>query len=121
MKKTNVYQLRFGTDIFPSEVTVVYSPVDDETGSIELSLPTDAQVSIAPAAKAITENSDKKLVIGIAELVLNVLNGNSKISRRWDEPRSYRRTSCDVWRIRRLLLAKRGSSSYSEAGSYSLY
>jgi hypothetical protein len=30
--------------------------------------------------KAIVENSDKGLVLGIAELVLNVLNGNCKIT-----------------------------------------
>ena len=45
--------LRIRTDIFPSEFTVIYAPV----------------------------NSDKDLVLGIAEMVPNVLKGNCKISR----------------------------------------
>jgi hypothetical protein len=32
--------------------------------------------------QAIIENSDRDLMLGIAELVLNVLNGNCKISKR---------------------------------------
>ena len=74
-------RLRFRTHIFPSEFTVRYAPQWDETDKGELSPSTSAKISIVPTEKCIIENSDNDLVLGIAELALDVLNGNCKISR----------------------------------------
>ena len=73
--------LRFRTHNFPSEVTVVYAPLGYEKDTVELSPFTSAQAGVATTAKTILENSNKDLVLGIAELALTVLNGNCKISK----------------------------------------
>ena len=44
-------RLRFRTNTFPSEVTVVYAPVSDKADTVEISPPTSTQVRITPTAK----------------------------------------------------------------------
>jgi hypothetical protein len=46
------YRLRFRTNIFPSELTVVYVPVGYEKDTVELSPVTSAQVCTATTAKS---------------------------------------------------------------------
>jgi len=74
-------RLRSRTNIFPSEVKVVYAPVSDETKGVEISPLTSAQSASPRLRKAIIENSDRDPVVGIAELGLNILKGNCKIAR----------------------------------------
>jgi hypothetical protein len=74
-------RLRLRTNIFPSEITVVYAPVGDERIRSNYHLLQALKKASPRLRKAILENSDRDVVLGIAELALNVLNGNCKISR----------------------------------------
>jgi hypothetical protein len=59
---------------------MVYAPVDREKDTIELPSSPRTEVASSRLRNAIIENSDRCLVLGIAELAPIVLNGNSKIS-----------------------------------------
>jgi hypothetical protein len=74
-------RLRFRTLIFPSEVTVVYAPVGYEKNRSNYHLLQALKAASPRLRKAILVNSNRDLVLGIAELAINVLNGNCKISK----------------------------------------
>jgi len=84
-------------NIFPSEVTIVQSPVDDETNTVELS-PLTSYEDISPRLRKNTiENSDGDLVRRIFELAQNVLNGNCIISSTAADRLANTRPYCEVW------------------------
>ena len=76
LSQDNDDRLRFRTDIFPAEQTVVYSPtISDEASEIELLRTAEPKLR-----KAIISNCNKELVNSISECILNVLNGNVKLA-----------------------------------------
>jgi hypothetical protein len=113
-------RLRFRTDIFPSEVKVVYTSLGDETDRSNYQL--QALKSASPRLrKAIVKNSDRDLVLGIAELALNVLKGNCKIFRigvDWlHKHKTFLRRLVD----KGIVFGKKKRLICSEVGSCSLY
>jgi hypothetical protein len=74
-------RLRFINQIFPSEVTVVYAAVRYEKDRSNYHLLQALKNASPRLRKAIFQNWNRDLVLGIAEVSLNVLNGNCKISK----------------------------------------
>ena len=60
---------------------MVYAPVGNGTDTVELSPPPMAQGIVVPTAKGHHREFVRGLVLGTAELTLNVLDTNCKISR----------------------------------------
>jgi len=65
-------RLRFRTDIFPTEQTIVYSSYYHTLHVLKTAHP--------KLRKAIITNCNKELVNSISECILNVLNGNVRLS-----------------------------------------
>ena len=75
------YRLRFRTCIFPDEYpSTFYVDVNDETDEIELSRLFRPKTAQPKLRKAIISNSNRELLNCISECILNVLNGNFKVS-----------------------------------------
>ena len=89
LSQDNDNRLGIRTDIFPTEQTIVYSLISDEACEIELSLPHVLWTAEPKLRKAIISNCNKELVNSISECILNVLNGNVKL------------TSCNTRKLRK--------------------
>jgi len=74
-------RLRFRTCIFLDEyLPIFYVDVSDETDKIELLRFTPSKNSSTKLRKAIISNCNRELLNRIIECVLNLLNGNLKVS-----------------------------------------
>ena len=73
-------RLRFQTYIFSTEQTIVYSPISDEASEIELSRLSVLKTADPKLRKAIISNCNKDTLNGISKCILNVFNGNVKLT-----------------------------------------
>ena len=80
LSQDNDDRLRFRTDIYPTEQTIVYSPISDEASEIELSRLSVLKTADPKLRKAIISNCNKDTLNGISKCILNVFNGNVKLT-----------------------------------------